>query len=203
MNSSKLKLSILSPLVALSLGACVDQDDFDDFGGGSANYGDQFSEGERLELVARNAEPTPSDQMPTSGTAQYQGIAQFGDNQGDIQNPNGPRFNSKMTLTADFGNETVGGRLYDFEASERMEASDVSGELAITDGTIQSVNGDAGFSAKVGGTLSGAGESFTVSGTAEGGFGDDASVLSGKMVLTDDGEGGDQPTYGQFSTERQ
>jgi len=203
MNSSKLKLAILTPLVGLSLGACVDLDDFSDQDGASGNYGDQFAEGERLELVAHSAIPTQSDQMPTSGTAQYQGIAQFGDNKGEIQHPEGPAFNSKMTLTADFGNDTVGGRLYDFETNKRMGSSGISGELAITDGTIQSNAGNAGFSANVGGTLSADGDTFTFSGTADGGFGNNADVLSGEMVLTDDGEGGDQPTYVEFATERQ
>ncbi len=127
----------------------------------------------------------PSD-MPTSGSARYDGVAAFSST---AVNPDtivtDPDSLASVTMTADFTSSDISGRVYDFQSAQDV---DIDGELVITEGTIDG----AGFSADVGGSLTEDGVDVSYDGSIVGGFlGEDAEAIEGYGAAVATPEGGD------------
>jgi hypothetical protein len=134
----RLTSSILALAGSLALAACGGG------GGGSddddaptlATFGDLVTDFDTLAATYDSSFPaTAVPDMPTSGTATYQGSALYSDtatSPTDIISS--PTSASRVDLTADFGAAEMTGRLHDFRSADPNTV--IAGELSIVDGQI-------------------------------------------------------------------
>lgn len=117
--------------------------------------------------------------MPTSGTADYKGVAAFSDdgrfNASDIE----ATAELKMTATFAPGGGSISGALSNFlyEEDDNLFIP-LRGTLAIADAPITG----ATFSSSVSGTLTEGGERERISGTIDGQFRGDAAAMIGANI---------------------
>lgn len=129
MEFQNLKLAGLVVAMAGTLSAC---------GSNGVSYGELETQGEALIAKYEETDVTPEGQMPTEGTATYRGVAALGEGttEQDVY--------GKMTMTADFGANTIGGKITNLREPEGA----IGGSLDITEGVITGntftadVNGD-------------------------------------------------------------
>jgi hypothetical protein len=125
----------------------------------------------------------PTTVMPTSGTAQYRGVAGFSDVQ-DFEQAD-VFVTSDIAMTANFtaSGGTISGELSNFIAKDDESTFiPISGTLAIASADISG----ATFSSTVSGTLVGEGETVPVTGQVDGQFvGADAAGIGAEIELFD------------------
>ena len=181
-------------LVAGGVSACSDG------AGGSddaPSFDELVSEGLALEERYEDSSLTSVADMPTSGSATYDGVVGYSTSTSDpdaiIANPETV---SSLTLTADFGSSDISGRAYDFQ---NADGSDVSGDLEITGGSISGNE----FGANIDGTLNQAGTTISYDGELAGGFVDEdaGAVVGGGAALATTEDGDQFAVYGVFAAD--
>lgn len=129
---------------------------------------------------------TPVDDMPTSGSATYNGVAAYSSSE---VSPDAIRADpdslSSITMTADFSSSDIFGRAHDFQSARGI---DIDGGLEITGGTITGND----FDANMGGTLTEDGVEVSYDGGVVGDFvGEGAEALEGSSAAVATPEDGD------------
>ncbi len=205
MKFSKVKLALITPLIAGTLSAC---------GGGTdvASYDELNARSEtlisRLEQTGEyNAETqefenfTQTEELPTAGTASYSGTSGMwvGDNMAQAEanaNTNEtPDILSELNLQADFAASEISGSMTNFQAADPTIG--ISGAVNIENGVFVSDVQGAGMRADLTGELKTTGggpdATYAVNGETEGLFvGDNAEGIAGALSadLTSDVETG-------------
>lgn len=180
MSSSRLT-SVIFALCGLSAcgGASTGSSEFEQFASQGASLVDRFESADLTEM------------MPTSGAASYTGMAAF------EFDPSGASLDSadvaaRLTLQADFSDQTIGGQLTDF-----LDSQDVrySGAVNVLNGVITGNE----FAANVDGALTRPSGSTVVTGQLVGAFvGNGAAASAGLVEATAFGS----PFVGVFIAER-
>lgn len=158
---------------------------------------DQLRErGEALLAEYDTVDDTTLDQMSAqTGTATYAGVTAFGET---------PDFaiddavaTSAISLTADFGADTISGEMTNFYAENDVgEFQSVAGTIAVNGGVIT----DTTFTANISGDLVLPDGTEAVTGTLDGGFiGDNADAVEGDINATV----GTDIIFGGYIAERQ
>ncbi|MGI3170795.1 transferrin-binding protein-like solute binding protein [Pseudooceanicola sp. C21-150M6] len=132
---------------------------------------------ERDEILTDLAAASPTLDMPTSGTAYYEGVAGFkvGSAASSVADMD---FLADAALAADFGAGEIEGDFYDFHDTS---GNSLTGNFKVEDGVIT----DNTFSADVNGSYVQDGVVATLEGTTTGTFlGDDAELISGDVTGT-------------------
>lgn len=144
----------------------------------SASFEDMTASHAALVSTYENAEPTAVENMPTTGTATYEGNASFETSDG-AQDPNPEQWESKLVLDADFAASTISGEMTNVTPNEGEAAE---GSIGITNGAI---SGNT-MTAELDGTLTDPdGIDFTVEGEMSGKFrGDAAATVGGEFFGT-------------------
>lgn len=164
--------------------------------------GQSFDELDRqgMEMVDRIGLLEPTEEMPTTGTATYAGVAlvDFGSDPGGFRETL-----SRVTLNADFEEERVGGTMTDWASSfgDRID-SNIQGSLTIFAGSIT----DNEMSALARGSLTGKGREARVDLVLDGDFvGDDADAVAGGIggSVRYRHKGGSDAVSGIFGAERE
>jgi hypothetical protein len=132
---------------------------------------------------------TPIRNMPTSGTARFDGVGAYSASEstfeGVIENPDTL---SKVSFDANFAKSTIQGRAYDFKSAD---GGAVTGSLNISNGVID----DNTFTADIGGRLNNRGVPVTYNGDVAGAFaGSKANALAGVGVATGKASGYENQT---------
>ncbi len=158
MNFSRIKLAVVTPIVAFLVTACGGSDVV------SRSYSELSSDaeqlGQRLEKIGQyNATTddlenvTQTSELPTTGSASYSGVSEMrtGDSASQT-NSDFPDVLSNLNLTADFASSTISGRMDNFQASTNNVQ--VSGSVDIINGAFVTVSGgEAGMTADLDGEL--------------------------------------------------
>ena len=188
-ESTLMKTFYLSlPAIAL-LAAC---------GGGSTGVGNapQFTtlDGAVDELgffidKAERLDPTPVANLPTSGSAEYEGVFSLGRIFERFPNDPNPQLDNPLVgevdLDVNFAQNTVTGDADNFFG----ENGAVSGQLAITAGQIDRSGPDLFWDAEVNGNLPINGAQRTVEGDVFGGFSGNRSQFIGGLFLGEASDG--------------
>jgi hypothetical protein len=181
--------------MSLALSAC---------GGSSLGAFDQKLErGNALVAKYAETERTPTEAMPTTGSATYEGVAAYSSVEPDSEEAliANPEYLSNVRLTATFTDDggSIDGDLSDFITAENEV---VDGGVHVTNGTISGTN----FSADLSGNLALGGTTGVVDGGMSGSFfGDDAEAVHGYMggTITDSTDDSSySPFYAVFGAEK-
>ncbi len=188
--TSRLALATLLPL---SLAACG--------GGGSdaLSFDDLRDDG--LALIARydDADLTPVNRMPTSGSARYEGVAAFAEGEEIELDASNATVLSEVSLIADFRTGAVTGGFDNFRSY--FDGTEIRGSIPISNGQIE----DNVFVADAAGTLTSNGERGTVDAVMGGAFvNDDHGAVAGYIEgdITHNQSGEDMFISGIFGAER-
>lgn len=161
-----------------------------------------------------------AESLPVSGSATFEGAAAYAtqseidaNEYDDLPPPNylavlaDPSMVSEVTMTADFENRTIEGRMHDFEGAGGVE---IDGELVVTNGQIYDNQG--GFEADINGTLNADGVETTYSDGSNlgvsGHFSDDddgqsVDAVFGEIVTVGTSATGEEENlHGVFTAER-
>jgi len=148
--------------------------------------------------------------LPSSGTATYSGVASFK----SVENvPDGlgfpeydtlivmnPEIMSELTLTADLGASTIGGKLTNFQSAE---FGALSGEVNLSNGTIDRSGPEPFISADVAGAVGTPGNQLAYTGELEGNFvGENAEFAYGYLGLDTDWNDTANGYWGVFNTKK-
>ena len=106
----------------------------------TASYQEINAQGDEIVTFLQDEENTNEGSIPTTGTANYAGVAEFGDQGEDFVTV------SQMALQANFGDSSVSGRFYDFQAPDGA----IEGEVLI-DGQVAGQDMTASLDGVVGG----------------------------------------------------
>ena len=203
MNISMTRLAILSLPIAV-LSACSSGG----AGGASAglsataSFDEIEAQGDLLVERYEDETWTEAEDMPTSGSATYAGVAAYGAGSVDdlIDGVTESSLASQMSLTADFTRGEVYGAFTDFRSN--MEGyGDTVGRITVRNGEI--INN--ALVADVDGQISGNGELAVIEGGMSGLFvGGRAEAVAGgmDMVFTDQSSGVETEVSGLFVGER-
>lgn len=156
-------------------------------GGQLASFDDLSAEQVSLAEAAVAVDRTPVADMPSTGSASYDGVAGF--SIGTMpQTTEDLNILSELALTADFASGAISGSLSNFNSAE---GEDIEGTLALTNGQIS----DNTFTADAAGTLTRGGAALATDLDMEGAFGGaDAALLTGTAT----GMAGADDMYGVF-----
>lgn len=187
---------LLAPIAVISAGflaACGGSGS-----GGSLSYQALVDDGDRLRARLEPVEER-SETVPTTGRATYTGVAAYGLSPMAEDYLDDPAVVSRVTLDADFADETISGRLDNFRSKE----AEISGSVDMLDGKIHHDGPGRGWlGADLAGSLAVNGESTEIVGELYGYFfGDNADVIKGDLDGILDGNE-DMPVYGIFGAER-
>jgi hypothetical protein len=154
-------------------------------GGGAASLEDQMNTGEELIERFGDADRTAVDDMPMTGTATYDGVAELRTNEASV--------GADLELVADFEASSVDGTFDNFNDPEGFE---IGGSVSVSDGQIvgNSLAGD------LDGQLTVEGEDVGVTGAIFGEFvGENAEGIRGELEGTlTNAEGPDEGFVGEF-----
>lgn len=193
MISKTLSRLALASLLPLSLAGC----------GGSSTGASSFEDlrDDGLALIARydDADLTPVNRMPSSGSARYEGVAAFAEGEEIALDASNATVLSQVELTADFRTGRVSGGFDNFRSY--YDGTTISGSIPISNGRIE----DNIFTADAAGTLTSNGERGTVDAVLGGGFvNNDHGAVAGYVEgdFTDNRSGDSTFISGIFGAER-
>lgn len=185
-----IKLVCLTSLVGLT--ACGGSDGVvngGDFTAAPVTFSSLATTGTTLANQVDRLEITPIGNMPTSGTARFNGVGAYSASEstfeGVLENPDTL---SKVSFDANFAKSSIQGRAYDFKSAD---GGTVTGSLNISNGVID----DNTFTADIGGRLNNRGVPVTYTGDVAGIFaGSKANALAGVGIATGKASGYDEQT---------
>lgn len=203
-KTSFLASALFATTLLAGCGGSSDPDDINggpDDGGGtpSAGYLEYQAEADELVVLLETLDVTPSAALPTSGTANYRGLAAFYvDGNSDNDDPTAI---SRTNFAANFATAEITGTFSDFEDSE---GATITGSLSMT-GRIDTSGNDSAFTGAITGSLDAPGGNIDVSANVSNGHfqGGDGQALSGLFSGTINDAGDTLPLTGEFGAERQ
>lgn len=161
-----------------------------DFGATFSSFAEMEARGEILGDRYEDSDLTPVNDMPTSGSATYTGLAAFGVGNAFEFDDDDATVGAEARISANFGRGVVSGELTNFQAND---GTAISGHADITDGVIV----DNVFAADVAGNISSAVQSGRLEGDLMGGFlGADAQAAGGIFEVDLIEGNGASTTYG-------
>lgn len=175
-------------IAALAVSACSSSNS------GSRSFDQLADEGQALLTQYENEDVTPTSNVPTAGSATYNGVAAFGTTQSfDVQNAEAL---AAVSLEADFAASSISGTIDNFVDFDGVRAP---GSVAVTNGTIA---GNA-IAADLSGDLTIEGTSIAVGGNLDGNFvGENAEAVFGNIEADLTGPGGSETIFGVFGAEQ-
>jgi hypothetical protein len=186
----KIKTALSSIAILSLMSACSSSSS------GNQSFDQLATKGQNIITKYEDADLTPESEMPTVGTATYNGVAAFSsvaDAEYIAENADAV---AALRLEANFGDSTIGGKMDNFVDYDNVRAP---GSVQVTNGTI---SGNA-FNADLDGDITIEGEAVTVSGDMAGGFlGADANAVAGAIQADLSSGGGTETLYGIFGAEK-
>lgn len=181
----------LQSIALLSLTICVGCG-----GSGPATNPDFLAlvdESAAVSALVSTEQPTDPSTLPTTGVANYSGVAQFGlsDNLDALMD--NPEFLSEADFLVDFDNAALSGQFHSFEDASNSE---IAGTMSISDGLIT----EETFVATASGDVAFAGVDRNIGGLILGEIvGTDAGLLGGAFVGKMESGTNNQDLFGIFS----
>lgn len=149
-------------------------------GSGNGTSGESFASmaqrGNQLFEKYENSDLTPEISMPTSGTATYRGVAAYSDVADVGYIAQNAEVVSNATLTANFSNDSISGKLDNFKDYENTA---IPGTVNIRNGKIRGNE----IEADLNGSVNLGGRNSSVNGDLAGGFiGPKADAIAGAVA---------------------
>ena len=183
-----MKTLLVAASAAVFLTACGGGSSGSGSGGSNASFSSMANRGEALIEKIDTMNVTPSNSMPTAGTATYKGVAGFAASEYDEI-----EVISEASLTANFSRSTIAGNLTNFRDYENTA---IPGTVSLQSGKIRGNE----FGADLNGQVTIDGKKAAVNGDMYGGFaGSKANMMAGFI----EGTVGGQRVVGVIGAEKQ